>query len=184
MFTKLIHLEWKAFFRSASLGKSIAIKVFIGFLVVYFGVAFLAMGFALPEVLREVFPDSEPIQVVNRFLALWFLSELFMRFMLQNLPVLDIKPLLVQRIKKSTLVHFLLSKSMFHWLNLFTPIVFVPFTLMTISEGVYTETQLLGWLVMVLLWVLVLNFLNFIIQKKFADNIKALIPFFVILATL
>lgn len=184
MFSKLIHLERKAFFRSASLGKSIAIKVFIGFMVLYFGLIFLVLGFALPDVLRKAFPDSDPIQVINRFLVLWFLGDLFMRFMLQNLPVLEIKPLLVQRIKKSTLVHFLLSKSIFHWINLFTPIVFIPFILVTISEGTYTKTQLLSWLIMVFLWVLVLNFLNFIIQKKFAENIKGLIPFFVILAAL
>lgn len=184
MFIKLINLERKAFFRSASLGKSIAIKIFIGFMVLYFGLVFLVLGFALPDVLREAFPDSEPIQIINRYLALWFLVELFMRFMLQNLPVLEIKPLLVQRIKKSTLIHFLLTKSVFHWLNLFTPIVFIPFILVTINEGIYTQIQLITWLIMVLLWVLVLNFLNFIVQKKFAENIKGLIPFFVLIAAM
>src|SRR5690606_11552501 len=92
--------------------------------------------------------------------------------------------LLVQQIKKSTLVHFVLTKSVFHWLNFFTPIVFIPFILVTMNESTYSRGQLLGWLAMLLAFVLALNFLNFIIQKKFADNIKALIPFIVGCATL
>lgn len=184
MFYRLISLEWKSFFRSASFGKSIALKVFMGFLAVYFGLSFLLVGIMLPKILWEEFPNEEPVQVINRVLAVWLLGELFMRFMLQNLPVLQIKPLLVQHIKKSSLVHFVLLKSVYHWLNFLTPIVFVPFIVVSLSDSSFSTIQLLGWLFMVLGLVLVLNFLNFIIQKKFADNIKALIPLIVVLAVL
>lgn len=184
MFYRLIRLEWKSFFRSASVGKSIALKAFMGFLVLYFGLSFLLLGMMLPRILWEHFPDQEPVQVVNSFLAIWLLGELFMRFMLQNLPVLHIKPLLVQHIKRSNLVHFVLMKSVLHWLNLFTPIVFVPFIVISLGDSSFSAMQLLGWLFMLLSLVLVLNYLNFIIQKKFADNIKALIPLIVILVVL
>lgn len=184
MFSKLFTLEWKGFFRSASVGKSIAIKVFIGFLTIYFGMIFLFLGIALPGVLSEHFPGEEPIQVVNRFLAIWLLGELIMRFMLQNLPILQVKPLLVQNIKKGTLIHFVLVKSIFHWINLFTPVVFVPFILVTQQYSGFTGFQLFSWLFMLICMVMVLNFLNFVIQKKFAENLKALIPFILICVAL
>ncbi len=184
MFSKLFILEWKSFFRSASVGKGIAMKVFIGFLVLYFGLVFLVLGMSLSGILQKNFPDEEPIHVVNRFLAVWFLGELFMRFMLQNLPVIHVKPLLVQQIRKSTLVNFVLTKSIFHWINFLTPVLFIPFTLVSMGNSTFSSGQLLAWLFMILAMVLMLNFLNFIIQKKFADNLKALIPLIVVCATL
>ena len=44
MFKQFINLEVKAFFRSASVGKSIALKVFLGFLALYFLLSFLQAG--------------------------------------------------------------------------------------------------------------------------------------------
>lgn len=184
MFSKLFVLEWKSFFRSASVGKGIAMKVFIGFLVLYFGLVFLVLGMSLPGILQKEFPGEEPIQVANRFLAIWFLGELFSRFMLQNLPVIHIKPLLVQQIRKRTLAHFVLTKSIFHWINFLTPVLFIPFTLMSMRNSAFSSGQLLAWLFMILSMVLVLNFLNFIIQKKFADNLRALLPFILVCAAL
>lgn len=180
MFSKLFVLEWKSFFRSASVGKGIAVKVLIGFLALYFGLVFFYLGISLTGILREYFPDEEPVRIVNRYLGIWFLTELFMRFMLQNLPVLHIKPLLVQQIRKSTLVHFVLGKSVLHWMNFLSPLLFIPFTLVNMESTALSSGQLLAWLLMVLGMVLVLNFLNFILQKKFADNIKALLPFILI----
>lgn len=184
MFSKLFVLEWKSFFRSASVGKGIAMKVFIGFLVLYFGLVFLILGMSLSGILQKNFPGEEPIHVVNRFLAVWFLGELFSRFMLQNLPVIHVKPLLVQQIRKRTLVHFVLTKSIFHWINFLSPLLFIPFTLVSMGTTAFSGGRLLAWLFMLLTMVLVLNFLNFIIQKKFADNLKALIPFIVVCAVL
>src|SRR5690554_5620571 len=180
MFSKLFILEWKSFFRSASVGKGIAVKILIGFLALYFGLVFFYLGISLTGILREYFPDEEPIRIVNRYLGIWFLTELFMRFMLQNLPVLHIKPLLVQQIRKSTQIHFVLGKSVLHWMNFLSPLLFIPFILVNMESTAFSRGQLLAWLVMVLGMVLVSNFLNFILQKKIADNIKALLPFILI----
>ena len=44
MIKKFIYLEWKAFTRSASFGANVAMKILIGFLMVYFSVLFIGMG--------------------------------------------------------------------------------------------------------------------------------------------
>ena len=71
MFKRFLWLEWKSFFRSASVGKSIGLKVLLIFLALYFSVAFLALGIGLYPLLQEYFPDQDPLQLVNRFVLLW-----------------------------------------------------------------------------------------------------------------
>lgn len=180
MFQRLFILEWKAFFRSANIGKSIAVRLLLAFLALYFLVTFLFLGFALHPILSKAFPDEEPIRVVNSVLLVWILGELLMRFMLQSLPVINIKPLLVQNIRRGTIVHYLLTKSVFSAFNLLSPILFIPFALVNISASNFSTPQVLGWLLTILALVLVVNFLNFTIQKKLAGNLKTLIPFIAI----
>ena len=47
MIKRFLSLEWKAFFRSASFGKSLGIKIFMGFISLYFIAMFLGMGLLL-----------------------------------------------------------------------------------------------------------------------------------------
>lgn len=100
MFKRLISLEWKAFFRSASLGKSIGLKIFMGILALYFIALFLLAGVGLYPFIANYYPNESPVIVVNRFVLLWLLGELSIRFFLQTLPVLDIRPLLILPIQK------------------------------------------------------------------------------------
>ena len=65
---EFINLEWKAFFRSASFGKSIAIKIFMGFLALYFMGMFLLIGFFMDKILKEVYPDLDPLVAFNGLL--------------------------------------------------------------------------------------------------------------------
>ena len=46
MFKHFIRLEWKSFFRSASMGTNLAMKTLMGFLVLYFIVIFCVAGVA------------------------------------------------------------------------------------------------------------------------------------------
>lgn len=175
MFRRLFILEWKAFFRSANVGRGIAVKLLLGFMVLYFVMMFLLLGLGLHDILRKAFPDEAPIHVVNRFLLLWVLGDFVIRFMFQSLPVMNIRPMLVQNIRRHTIVHYLLTKSVLSPFNLLTPIVFIPFILISMTATDFSTVQLLGWLIGLLALVLTMNFLNILIQKKFSENIKAII---------
>src|SRR5690606_3925615 len=94
MFKRILTLEWKAFFRSASLGKSLGLKILMGLLALYFFAIFLLTGIGLYPLINQYIPGEEPLIVVNRYVLLWFLAELSVRFFLQSLPVLHIKPFL------------------------------------------------------------------------------------------
>ena len=177
MFRRFLKLEWKAFFRSASLGQSLGLKLFMGFLAAYFMVSFLVLGIALYPMLKEMYPDKEPIFILNSFVALWLVYELIIRFMMQTLPVLNIKPLMVNNIKRKTIIHFVLTKSIFSFYNTLAPLAIIPFGIWYLIKGDFSALQIIGWMLAMLSLVLVVNYANFLIKKKFTNNLKAFMPY-------
>jgi len=180
MFKRFLQLEWKAFFRSASLGQSLGLKIFMGFLAVYFLISFLILGIALYPLLEELFPEQPPMQVVNNFVLIWLVIELFMRFMMQTLPVLNIKHMMINNIKRKTIIHFVLIKSLFSFYNLLTPLAVIPFGIWCIRKGDYSALQITGWIIAMLALVTAVNYANFLLKKKFSENIKSITPYLVV----
>ncbi|WP_289021944.1 DUF5687 family protein [uncultured Salegentibacter sp.] len=176
MFQRFLWLEWKSFFRSASLGKNIGLKIFLIFLALYFSMVFLALGIGLYPLLQETFPNQDPLQMVNRFVLLWLVFELGFRFMIQTLPVLDIKPLLNLPISRRKAVNFVLLKSMYSFFNFLSLFIIIPFGIFCINKGDYGTWNIIGWMIAMIATTQCVNFLNFLIKKKFTDNLKALIP--------
>lgn len=176
MFKQFLWLEYKSFFRSASLGKSLGLKVLLIFLAIYFSAAFLMLGIGLYPLIQKFFPGEDPLQLVNRFVLLWLVFELGMRFMLQTLPVLDIKPLLNLPIGRRKAVNYVLIKAMYSFFNFLPLFIVIPFGIFCIYKGQYNTWGILGWMLAMLAITQCVNFLNFIIKKKFTENLKALIP--------
>src|SRR5690554_1803901 len=177
MFNRFLQLEWKSFFRSASLGQSLGLKILMGFLAVYFMLSFLVLGIALYPLLEDLVPDQKPMQVLNSFVLLWLLAELFIRFMMQTLPVMNIKHMMINNIKRKTIIHFILTKSIFSFYNILSPLVIIPFGIWCINKGDYSAWQITGWIIAMLALVAAVNYANFLLKKKFAENIKALLPY-------
>jgi hypothetical protein len=77
MISHFLKLEWKQFVRSASFGKSIALKILMGFFALYFIICFLAIGVLGYYILKKQLPDSDPLQIVNSFLLYAILKSSF-----------------------------------------------------------------------------------------------------------
>lgn len=177
MFKHFISLQWKSFFRSASVDKSIGLKILMGFLAVYFAVVFLGMGIGMYPLLKEIYPEKDPLKIVNSFVVIWLAAELFFRFFMQTLPVMDIKPLLTLPIKKGSVIHYVLLKSFVSFFNLLPVLVIIPFGLMCIAQGDKPVGGMIAWMAAMYCLALCVNYANFIIKKKFAANIKQFLPF-------
>lgn len=182
MFKKFISLQWKSFFRSASLGKSIGVKIFLGFFALYFIVVFLMLGVGLYPLFKELFPADDPLVLVNRFAVYWLASELVLRFFMQTLPVMDVKPMLTLPVRKKEIVHYVLLKSLVSVYNLLPILVIVPFGIWCIKKGGYPASGMIGWMVAMFCLMLAVNFTNFLLKKKFAENLKGLVPYALLLA--
>lgn len=162
MIKKFIYLEWKAFTRSASFGTNLAMKILIGFLMIYFSIIFIGMGVGAFYILKKM--NLEPLLTVNRFLIYYFLFDLVIRLLMQAIPVLNIKPLLVLPFKKPTIVHFSLGKtalSFFNWVHAF---FFLPFSIVLAIEG-YDIAGIIVWHLAILSLVYINNFLNIILSN-------------------
>lgn len=184
MFKHFISLQWKAFFRSASFGKSLGLKILMAFLAIYFAVIFLLLGIGLYPLLTEFYPDQDPLHMANRFILLWLAVELLVRFMLKTLPVMDVKPLLVTPIPKRKVVNYVLVKSLLSFYNFLPLFLLIPFAIFLSMETGTSPLSLLAWVIAVFLLILSVDYANFLLKKKFADDLRGLLPYLVVIATL
>ena len=165
MISHFLKLEWKQFFRSSHWQKGIAIKIVMAFLALYFIVVFLAIGVGGYFILKKQFPEQDPLQIVNSYLLYALLGDLIFRYLMQKLPVMNIKPMLILPIKKSKLVHYVLAKSSISFFNILGLFFYIPFAVVLIIEG-YAIPGALGWLFAIILMIQSANFLNFLINKN------------------
>ena len=168
MIQKFLYLEWKAFIRSASFGGNLAIKILMGFLAVYFTLVFLIVGIGAFYFLKELHLD--PMVTINKYLIYYFLFDLIIRLLLQKIPVMNIRPLLVLPIKKPTIVHFSLGKTVLSFFNSVHAFFFLPFSIVLIYEG-YDVLSVILWHTAMVSLVYINNFVNIVLSNK--DNLLA-----------
>ncbi len=163
MFLRFIYLEWKAFLRSASFGTSLAMRILMGFLIAYFTLLFLVLGIGGFYALKKM--NLDPLVTINKFLVYYFLFDLAFRLMLQKIPVLNIRPLLVLPIKRPTIVHFSLGKTALSFFNILHAFLFIPLSVVLIYEG-YDVASVVYWHLGIFALVYINNFLNIILSNK------------------
>ncbi|MEM0933190.1 MAG: DUF5687 family protein [Bacteroidota bacterium] len=165
MFRHFFRLQWKSFFRSSSFGKGIALKILMIFFAVYMLAALVLTGAGIYFILKKLNPDQSPIWTLSQYLIYWVLIEMFFRYFLQKLPVMDIKPFLILPIKKSTITHYILGRSGASMYNFFAIFFFLPFGVVLLFKG-YPFLNVLLWLVSIFAIVLCINYVNFIVNKS------------------
>jgi hypothetical protein len=164
MIQKFLSLEWKQFFRASYFQKGIAIKILLVFAVLYFGGAALLLGSGLYFILKKAMPNSDPIVIVNNFIIFWFLFDLVLRFFMQQLPVMNIKPLMTIPIKKKSIIHYLLGKTTISFFNFLPLFMFLPFSLVLLIKN-YPPTHVISWFFAMLFLTFSVNFTNFLVNK-------------------
>lgn len=139
MYATLLQHKWKQTFRSGVFRQNWGVKLLMGFLVLYFGSAFLTMGLFLPEMLKELHgTETSVILLFAQYVFYYVLVEILARYMLQDLSVLSVQQYLILPIRKSRLLHFLLQSSVFNFFNLFPLLFVIPFAIRAVApeEGV------------------------------------------------
>lgn len=159
-------------------------KILLGFLILYFGLSFLALGFFLPEIIQEANPDAESVTAVfSSYILYYVLVDLAMRFFLQDLNLLSVQHYLLQNIPKKKVIHFLLGSSIYNFFN-FLPLLFiVPFAfrgVMPEHGGLVAAT----WLASMLLIMLANHFLVIYLKRAAALKLGVFIGFAVVVVAL
>ena len=129
-----INHQWKAFWRSKNTGKSIAIRIVMGILILYFLLNMLVLSFFLDDILKKTFPSANVINTFYGFLLYYFLIDLFNRFQLQELPTLSVKPYLNLPIRRNQIVNYLSFVSLGTLFNLSPFILSLPFLIKVVGK--------------------------------------------------
>ncbi len=169
MFRHLLRNEWKETLRSPYLAKSIVQKALIGLFALYIAVNVAFLGIYMDRILEKTFPDSEPFVEFNKLLFYYFLFDLALRFFMQQFPVISIKPYLALPLKRNSLIHFLLTKSVPSFFNVLPLLVIVPFFVKSVLSN-YPVFGSLVWLVAIICIILAIHFLSFYLKKNFDIN--------------
>lgn len=164
MLKHFINLQWKSFVRSASFKTELWIRILTFIFILYFLVMFLSLGVGLFFMIRKM-DVGDPLIVVNRFLIYYVAADLFFRYMLQKMPVTNIKPLLYLPFTKNQVVHFSLGKTLFSFFNVVHAFFFVPFSVVLVGEG-YPLPSVIGWHLALFALIYTNNFLNVLVNNK------------------
>lgn len=116
MFQLLASLEWKGMIRKGDWVQ----KILMGLGKAYFGVCYLvfmvSMSFGLFELGEDL--GLTPFQSFFKYAIYLLVGDLIIRYFFQKMPTTLVKPLLIQNIKKSTIVNFCLTKTSLSFFNL------------------------------------------------------------------
>tara|TARA_R110000796_G_scaffold37722_1_gene94989 strand:- start:25481 stop:26953 length:1473 start_codon:yes stop_codon:yes gene_type:complete len=164
MFKHFIKLQWKSFFRSASLKSNIAIKILMAFAALYFIAIFIGMGVGVYFLIEEA-NMGDPFDVVNKYMIYYIAFDLVFRYMLQKMPVTNIKPLLYLPFKKSQVVNFSLGKTILSYFNWSHAFFFIPFSIVLLLKD-YNPLGVITWHLAIMGIIYCNNFINILVNNK------------------
>jgi len=176
----LLNHQWKSFWRSRNAGKSLALQIVIGFFTLYLLFSAIAVGFMLQKLLTNFFPGQDIIKIFCGFILYYFLSDVLIRFMIQDLPTLTIQPYLVQNIRRSQLIRFLNVRSMITAINFVPLFLFIPFTIMVIAPK-YGGITAFAFIISIVSFTLFNHFVILYVKRKSIINSWWYVIFFAVI---
>jgi hypothetical protein len=164
MFKKFIFLNWKEFRRSSYFEAALAIKILMILGILYFGGIAIFLGAFAYKILQKVAPDVDPLLTLNQFLIYWILFDLGLRYFIQQMPVLNIKPLMIIPVKRRQVVKYLLLKTSTSFFNILPLLFFIPFSIALLIQG-YDPLYVLGWFAGIVSLIFMNNYIVYLINK-------------------
>ena len=165
IFKWFIRHQWKEMKRSSIWQKSVAINIVLGFFLLLMLLYLLILGLFIDKILEELYPDRNPVVVFNGIILYYLGIEFFLRFFMQSLPTLNIETYLHLPIKKSSIVHYVASKSVVVVGNYLSWLVFFPFAFKVIAPAYSTATAWV-WIISMILLIFSNNFLATYIKRQ------------------
>lgn len=114
-FTQIAQLEWKGVKRKGALGQRILMGIGKG----YFGLCYLVLMVLMSAGLFKIAEEQgmDPFQGFFKYAVYLWLADLIMRYFFQKMPTTLVKPLLIQNVRKKTIVNYCIVKSALSFFN-------------------------------------------------------------------
>ena len=162
---QFLSLEWKQFRRSSFFEKGLAIKILMILGALYFGGLAILLGVGIFFIFKKAVPDQDPFTLINNYMIYWVLGDFALRYFMQQLPVMNIKPMLLLPVKRQSVIQFLLLKTSFSFFNILPLLFFIPLSIVLMVQG-YHSIFVVIWFISILSISFSINFLNFIVNKN------------------
>jgi hypothetical protein len=163
-YKQFISLEWKSFLRSASLGNSIILKIFMGIGAIFMIFYMLFFGIGTYYLIKETL-KLDVLKTINQAAIYYFGLDFVFRYFMQKMPVSNIKSYLSLGIKKNKIVHYTLFKTIISMFNTWHLFYFIPLGIVLTLNN-FSMIPTLSWTFSMLALVYIINFLNILIHKK------------------
>ena len=145
--------------------RTVIANVVLGLLLLLLGVNLLGLGLSLPRILALLYPDQDPVRVINGFLLFYFIGDFLLRQVLQRPPSLNVRPYLCLPIRRSSVVRLLILRSSVSVFNVLPLLVLVPVAF-TVIRSSASDAQTLSWLVFVGLSILGAGYLAVYLERS------------------
>jgi len=170
---QLISLQWKSFFRSASLAGNIVSKIMMFFWIFWSILMSLSLGVIHGTGSSLLNPEgekiSDPFSWLNKEMIYIIGYMMIARYLFQKIPILNIRSLLLTPLKKSKIIRYAMHQTIFSIFNLIVFFYLIPFSIMLNLDpdtGYFNSSNLLMWNLSIILIVYFTNFLNILLNKK------------------
>ncbi|WP_179353395.1 DUF5687 family protein [Winogradskyella vidalii] len=164
MLKQFINLEWKAFTRSASFKVNLALKILMLFGAFIMILYMLMLGAGAYYIIEE-YLDKDPLVVINKIMIFYIFGDLAMRYFLQKMPIVNIKPFLYLPLKKDKVVGFGINKTIISFFNVIHAFFFIPFSVVLMLNG-HDFLPVLGWHFAIFALIYSNNFINIFVNNK------------------
>lgn len=182
MFKRLLLHQWKEMTRSNFWQKSLIINLIIGVLMLFVLSYLIILGLFIDQILKEIYPEGDIFAIFNGGIIYYLGIDLFVRFFMYSLPVINVESYLHLPIKKSKIIHFILLKSTLNIFNLMPLLVVIPFAIKVALVN-YSVNVALAWIVLMVVLILNNSFILHYVKRRLVDK-PIIIGVFALLLTL
>ena len=161
----LFYLQIKRITRSSFWQKNLAINIIIGIFLFFMLLEIFAVGLFLEDILAKAAKNVTPEQLLDKGLIYYFLVTFMLRFFFQELPTMEITPLLHLPVKKSKISLFLNYRSLLSFFNFLPFLLFLPFAVRYLPAH-YPAMSVAAWFMALFFLEMSSNFLAIRVKRK------------------
>jgi hypothetical protein len=147
----------------------VAVNIFVGFFALYIAVLLLVIGFTLNSFLEKIPGSLTPMEFFDGAMFYIILGGLGLRFFMQQLNTVNLSSYQSLPVKRSTLINFLLLKSLVSPVNYLTLLVVVPFAAGSVA-GYYSGIVALRFVIVFICVIWFDSFMAAFLKRMFGAH--------------
>jgi len=165
MQNNFLYLQRKRMFRSSFWQKNLVLNIVIGIFLLLMLTEILFIGLFLEQILLKSGNNVTPEIALNQWLIYYFLIVFMIRFFIQELPTMEISPLLHLPVDRRRISLFLNYRSLLSFFNFLPFLLFLPFAIQYLPAH-YSAFTAFSWFLALFFFEMSSNFLLIRIKRK------------------